>query len=359
MAETLPHPTLPSLHGLQRPGWHEMENMKLKLNEDAIALTSAGNGILGHLVLTVSPATYLLQSNNVAFIVPVNPGVHAVVPDGSTLHQMTQINRTFDIQTKQWKEYTAANLTLKTLLLAAVPDKYIRSLADKTTGYTNVTIRTILDHLDAKFSIISDEDLRTNYKDLERDWSTADPLDTLWAHIEKCRDLATAGGNPITDRSAIVAVLKVLETTGQFSLAIHEWHQKTAADKTYDNLVLHFEEADIERLRILTVRNAGYQGTALLAATDATTAPPAEQALLAPAATQSTTGQMYYCFTHGLTSTSTHTSQTCERPCEGHVKTATAHDMKGGCNLIQRRREERAVWKPKPRRANPAPAATN
>jgi hypothetical protein len=357
-AVPLPHPTLPSLHGLEEPGWHEMDNLKRDLRENAIAMKSTGNGILGHLPLVVAPATYLLESNNVPFVVPVNPGANAIVPDNATNFQMTQINHTFLVQTKHWDEYLNAQLELKKLLLAAVPDKYIRSLKSKLSGYTNVSILAILDHLDAKFSKISDAALRDNHADLERTWSTADSIDTVWDHIEQCRDFATAGENPISDKTVIAAALMVIENTGQFSHDIHDWNKKPAADKTYDNLVLHFTEADYERRRKLTARNAGYQGTALLAATDSATAPPAAQALLAPAAAPpADSSQMYYCFSHGLTSDRRHTSATCTKPSANHDTTATAHNMKGGNNYIRRRRDEKAVWKPTPRPA--APAETN
>jgi hypothetical protein len=39
---------------------------------------------------------------------------------------------------------------------------------------------------------------------------------------------------------------------------------------------------------------------------------------------------IYYCWSHGGTASAEHTSQTCTRPYQGHVRTATWEDMQGG-----------------------------
>lgn len=362
---TLPLPALPSLHG-PRPTLARMREFFLALNSMAIDLTSTGNGHLGHLALTLAPERYAIQAGNVQFVVPVNPGVHPVHPANATGPQITEINRAHKANHELYIEYTDANVTLKKAVRTAVPDTMIHALSDAETGFANVTVLQIVELLHAKFPVTGTA-LRTNRNvDLRRTWNPAtDSIDTVWANTTTVRAIAAAGGDPITDASAQDGVLEVLEQTGQFGTAIHEWHNKPAADKTYANLVLHFDQADARRLELLTSRTAGFHGNALLAA-DGTT-PPTEQALLAPGgappalappAAPARTPQLYYCHTHGLSTSAAHTSMTCRSRGPGHDTTATVFNMKGGCNLIQRRRNEKIVWTaPTPR--TPAPAQGN
>lgn len=357
-ATLLPHPTLPSLHG-PLPRFAEYLELKEQLCANAIALESSGNGPLGHLALVLPPAIYLQQNNNVAFIVPPHPGEQAPHPAGSTAPQMQEANRTYDLSVTKKKAHDKAETLLKSLVIKAVPEKYFLSLAVPLTKFATVSVLTIMTHLDTKFGVLNDSILNDNREDLFRPWDTRESIDTMWAGIRRARDIATAGNDPITDITTKAAVLTVIEKTGQFTSALDTWHNKDDADKTLENLVIHLDKADAERLRKLTARSAGFHGNALLAADG--TAPPTEQALLAPAIAPPAappaahSAQMYYCHTHGLSSSAAHTSMTCRTRAPGHDPTATVDNMKGGCNLIQRRRNEKVVWTA-PTRRTPAPA---
>jgi hypothetical protein len=67
---------------------------------------------------------------------------------------------------------------------------------------------------------------------------------------------------------------------------------------------------------------------------------------------------MYYCHTHGLSINHEHTSMTCATRGPNHDATATADNMKGGCNLIRRRPQENVVWSPRSHSRAPAPTTT-
>ena len=97
-----------------------------------------------------------------------------------------------------------------------------------------------------------------------------------------------------------------------------------------------------ERIRHLTAGDAGYHG-----AHSATSTPPPPLTATAAAAHTPTTlpppaarhvtvegGKMYYCWTHGLSQHSNHTSLTCLNKASGHQDDATAFRMRGGDNTI-------------------------
>ena len=76
----------------------------------------------------------------------------------------------------------------------------------------------------------------------------------------KVRRIATDGQDPISDRTAIRTALATFEKTGAFHQANHEWNLKLAADKTWDNLIIHYTAANKERERLLTTGQGGYHG---------------------------------------------------------------------------------------------------
>lgn len=369
-AFNFPHPTLPSLHG-EIPNHQRLDSFLLELRANAISVASnGGNGRLGHLSLVVTPAMYLNQSAGIAYVAPANPGTHPVHPENATGPQIIEINRSHLAQKAEYKSYVDTENALKALILEAVPTVYLHQLSDPITAYATVSALDMVNHLTTRFGTINDNELEVNRQNLQLVWDPATAVDTIWANATDRRAFAAAGGDPISDRATIAAILLTFTRTGQFGTAIHEWHQLPAAEKTYANLGPHFNAANAERLETLTTGNIGFHGNALLAADPV---PAVEQALIAPALAPPAAApavhppdaatrprQMYYCHSHGLSTNPAHTSMTCRTRATGHDATATVDNMRGGCNLIQRRRNERVVWTaPPPRASTQAPAANN
>ena len=87
--ESFPHPTLMPIVG--QPTYETLAEVHLKLNTNAASIQShLGNGQLGLLYLTVSPAVYNTQSA-IAFIPPANPGPTPTIPAGCTGAQIADI----------------------------------------------------------------------------------------------------------------------------------------------------------------------------------------------------------------------------------------------------------------------------
>jgi hypothetical protein len=84
-------------------------------------------------------------------------------------------------------------------LLAAIPDEFIRPLANELTQYANVSVLTILMHLDTRYGHITDDQLLTNKKNMNHMWSTTDSIDSFCRHIHQCHVLAMAALDPISD----------------------------------------------------------------------------------------------------------------------------------------------------------------
>ena len=112
--------------------------------------------------------------------------------------------------------------------------------------------------------------------------------------------------------------------------------------KRWNFLKKHFTLENVERLRRMTAKSAGYHGahraTAVTPATASSnngTAPLTRPETVQQPFVETNNGvKMYYCWSHGLGKNAAHTSATCSNKKYGHVETATADKMQGGNSQI-------------------------
>ena len=83
IVDGFPHPNIAPIVGI--PTYESIAELNLQLNANAASVQSSnlGNGQLGLLALTVSPAVFNTLSA-VAFVHPVNPGTNPIIPPGAT-----------------------------------------------------------------------------------------------------------------------------------------------------------------------------------------------------------------------------------------------------------------------------------
>jgi hypothetical protein len=210
-------------------------------------------------------------------------------------------------------------------------------------GYARVKCIDILKHLDAKYGIITEYDLNQYLLDMQSPFDLQQPIDKLFTRLLKCRTFA-ATKDPISEATMIRAGLTILENTASFTTAISEWLKITEATKTFVNFQTHFKTEDDERRRLTTTRGAGYHQEVQV-----------QRPM--PANSNKTENGWYYCWSHGVTRNSEHTSATCNRQATGHCKEATMGNMLGGCNTVQRRLGETPVFVRPARTTQAAPTA--
>ena len=305
--------------------------------ENARAIySSLGTGRHGHLFLVVSDQRYCTLTGAAAAPVhPANPGVQPLA--GGTQHEIAQADRIHKDALAQFKTSVIVEAHLKKLILEAVPSTYLDELSDAVMGFSNVSCVELLTHLHTTYGTVSPDDLETNLKNLNRQWNPDQPLTDLWAQIKLCQDFATNSAEPITDATVIRITLKNLEDSGVFTQDVRDWRKLPAANHTIANLKRHFNEADVERIRLLSSKSAGY----------------AHQAKALPTpnpAPSSTLPTFEYCWSHGLSLAPNprkpHTSKTCTTKLEHHCDDATLTNRMGGCNIIRKTYKDRGpiIW---------------
>ena len=126
VVEFFPHPTVQPIVG--QPSYETIAELQLKLNTNAASVYSnRGYGKLGLLYLTVKPAVYNTQSST-QFIPPVNPGSNPNTPANSTGAQISEARRNHQEEKDEFNQYLQTDRALKTILIGAIDEAYIRSL---------------------------------------------------------------------------------------------------------------------------------------------------------------------------------------------------------------------------------------
>ena len=327
-----------------------------------------GNGWQGHLALTISEAKYLAITNNVAFVPPLNPPLQPEQATGATGPQITEANR-LHLELKQiFNTYQAVDQALRKLLLAAVPHVYVNSLSHNINGFGNVSALAIMTSLWERYGTITQAKLAENLTRMSSPWNPPQPIKDLFLLLNRGSQFASDGSEPIA-LSQVLRIYTLIANTGLFAEACREWRKIRDIDKNMVTLQVLFTEAEQDRSSLLTtVSQAGYRAgnaTAVIATTPfapAAAVPPptrtgqatadATQAQLATTdATQAQLATLIpamktqnrdrpnnsstsYCWTHGHTTNSSHTSASCQKQANGHEVTATKTNTMGGSTHV-------------------------
>jgi len=192
-------------------------------------------------------------------------------------------------------------------------------------------------------------------------WNPPQPIEDLFLQLTRGSQFASDGSEPIALSQVLRIGYTLIANTGLFAEACREWRKIRDIDKNMDTFQVLFTEAEQDRSSLLTTSSqAGYHAgnaTAVIATTPfapAAAVPPPTEHALAMARVQATADATQeqlatliaamktqtrdrpnnsgtsYCWTHGHTTNSSHTSASCQKPADGHEVTATKTNTMGG-----------------------------
>jgi hypothetical protein len=310
-----------------QPTYATIRIAQTQLNGNAASIPShSGDGIHGHLALTIAPDQYLLLTG-VAFIPPVNPPAQPEHPPQSTAAQISEINRLHSSAQATFRTYYETDKALRNQLILATPPAYIRALYDDTLGFGNVTCLQLLLHLWHNYGRITQTELDANLLRMAAAWTPPTPIESLFAQLEDGIRFATAGNDPPSMPTVVRQGYNIVYATGLFDVACREWRCLPDGNKTMPVFQAHFHAADQDRRLTATSASAGYHGSANAAAIIPTNPSTRRQPTPGNAPDRPIRS---YCWTHGHLQNPRHTSATCKNKRDGHVDSATASNRQGG-----------------------------
>ena len=242
IVENFPHPTLTPIEGI--PSFASIKTLHLQLNANAASFHSnLGNGQLGLLALVLSQETYNNLSN-VPFDIPQNPGPVAIMPAGQiTQRQASDIRANFDEDKRVYREYHNTDKALKSQLITAVDEMYIKALSHRITGFAQITTRQIIVHLYDNYGKLSPQDLKQNNDNMMTPYDVNTPIETLFEQIEEAVDIASEAGAPYNQNQILNTAYTLIYDTNSFPQTCREWRRLPEANKTWPEFKTMFSEA--------------------------------------------------------------------------------------------------------------------
>ena len=351
LTASFPNPILSPIATVTTPPTYATLRLaQTQLNANATTVPSyAGDGIHGHLALTLSPSAYLVISGGLPFLAPVNGPINPVHPPGATAAQISEINRIFYDNQTTFRTDQETDKALRNQILLAVPADYLRELSDPELGLGSVSCLQILTHLWTTWGAITQIELDANALRMAAPWNPPTPIDKLFTQLDDGVRFATAGNDTPSTPTVIRLGYNLIHATGLFEVPCRDWRAKPEANKTLANFMMHFRAADQDRRLTTTAASAGYHGAANAAITAPTTRKP--RTVTVPPdnptpATKRSRGpdlrpHSSYCWTHGHLKNPKHTSITCNYKHADHRDEATATNTLGGSTALFQPRAER------------------
>jgi hypothetical protein len=380
---SFPHPILPTVEG--EPEYQTIHATRKFLQANSRAIdTHLGRGILGHLGLIVSDASYAMIAPPTAeapslWVTPNAPGRAPATTDG-TAAKISAARHLWEEDVQTYRTYTSVQQALKKQIISVFEPMYLDILNDNMVGYANISARDMLDHLFETYGNITAVDLEINFEHMRRVWDPQQPVETLFKQIQDCADYSEAGGVLIGHQHQINVGYAKIFATGHFMSACRRWNEKPSAEKTWTHFKSHFVTAHRQHKQMQgeSTATAGYHSAnaamthnedqmaeaTIGALANLATATAADRGVVA-VLTQANSrlakqleensselrelkallhqyrrdkrfprgfnpSPINYCWTRGYKVGKTHTSLTCNTPKPGHKSEATRADNMGG-----------------------------
>jgi hypothetical protein len=354
----LPHPVLTKIGDANtEPTFATNLVNHIELNANAASVySSRGDGLSGHLALTINTVDYESRcQGNLPFNKPVNPPTVPAHKDNTTEVDIAEDNRQHKALRLEFVLWHNVDAVPRNLLIAAVPAIFIAAKKNTVTGFSNVTCLELLTHLHNNYGKITEQELKDNVTRMRAQWNPPTAIESLFVQIEDGVSFAAEGNNETTKPTTLRWAFDIVAKTGHYDLACQEWRKFKLRFKAADRDMRSQETTGTD---VYHGANAATSDATLLATTQAALA--ASNMQLAQAisqaclfssssgtnfSTETTTTRVSaltnlkkrphaHCWTHGHTANLDHTSTTCQYPDDGHQVAATATNRMGGTNAI-------------------------
>jgi hypothetical protein len=177
-SENFPHKTLPPIVG--QPTYEAIKELHLKLNGNAVKIHSnLGNGLLGYLGVTVTPAIYNTLSSQ-PFVIPPNPGTAPYFTDNATGPQMANIREVFTEESIAFKKYGNVCNAISALILEVIDPVYLATLCLPYVGIGTRTPLKLMAHLYTNYAKITPADLDDNDRAMKQPCDVTQPIEVLY-----------------------------------------------------------------------------------------------------------------------------------------------------------------------------------
>jgi hypothetical protein len=263
ISDNFPHKTIPPIVG--QPTYEAIKDLHLKLNDNAVKVHSnLGNGLLGYLGVTLTPAIYDTISTQHFVILP-NPGAVPFFPADATGLQISNIRLLFREQFSAVKKYMDVCNSISALILEVIDPVYLATLCLPYVGIGTRTPLELLAHLYTNYATITPVDLDDNDRAMKQPCDVNQPIEVLYKQIEDAINFAVTGQTPYSPAQVLNVTYQLVFRTGIFADECKIWELQPEVYKTWPQFKLDFAVAyqEYNEALAITPHATGFNAEAL------------------------------------------------------------------------------------------------
>lgn len=246
--------TLPSL--APRPNAVNLRALSLHLEQKLETIPSQQSPEYGYTGMVMPPEIYALRTPTPWTDWP-DPGAHP--PAAATTVEQNNLRILYDANKAVYDSQQNIRRAVNDALNVAIPNAFRRPIGNQL-GTKVFTVRDnprqILQELRTKYGTSTPNDKANNDRQFNAQWDANEPIEALFDRLEDCYVFSILAKPPYTMEQLIDKAIIAIQRTGLYETALLEWAGFDEANKTWQQLKLHFEEA-------YEIRLASGQGTAV------------------------------------------------------------------------------------------------
>jgi hypothetical protein len=239
------HKLLTRIHG--KPTYESLQNGLTELKANASSVPSTlGGGLHGHLGLLLSDARYTSLAHAVLFVTPGNPGPF-VPPAGGTGPQIEAAKDVWKDSKQTFELCQATEKALIAQIVETIDPIYLRALLNRATGQYSSSIRALLLHLFTTYGRITPQQVKAKEMELlNMHYDISQPVDNVFNSIDDLSDLAESANSPMSHQQLIDLAYVIFAKQPILQPDLRLWNRKPAAERTWDNMMIHLRDAQAD-----------------------------------------------------------------------------------------------------------------
>ena len=183
------------------------------------------------------------------FAIPTNPGPLPdpdTIASASTATNIDDLYKAYALESDIYSEFMSAERISVKLALDSMAELYYNNLKHTHTGYANVTLRQLLEHLVTTYDDIYQFDLEKNQEKMTARYDPNAPIETLFGQITDRVAYAELGEAPFTPKQIVDIALLCLSKAGVFNDYLKEWNRLPLLNRDWTSFRVHFSKAHRE-----------------------------------------------------------------------------------------------------------------
>jgi hypothetical protein len=241
ITDNFPHKNIAPIVG--QPSYETIKELHLKLNENAVKVHSnLGNGLLGYLGVTVTPAIFDTLSA-APFVIPPNPSTAPIFPADATGPQIANLRQVFKEEFASFKRYMDVCNAISALIIEVIDPVYLATLRLPYVGIGTRTPLELLAHLYSNYANITPSDLEQNGLAMQQPCDVNQPIEVFYKQIEDAMEFAAAGQTPYSPEQIVSIAYQGIFRTGIFADDCKIWKRRAPGYKTWEQFKLDFRVA--------------------------------------------------------------------------------------------------------------------